>query len=70
MTFIFGLYLRYEHLNALSFKVSAPEFPIQDHLAARSCCDLDLQDSNLNLACDTSQYGDHFCDIVLKSDFK
>jgi hypothetical protein len=39
--------------------------------AARSCCDLDLQGSNLNVACDTSsQYGDHFCEKVLKSDFK
>jgi len=39
--------------------------------AARSCCDLDLQGSDPNLACDTSsQYGDHLCEIVLKSDFK
>jgi hypothetical protein len=39
--------------------------------AARSCCDFDLQGSNPNVASDTSsQYGDHFCDIVLKSDFK
>jgi len=39
--------------------------------AARSCCDLDLQGSDPNVARDTSsQYGDHFCEIVLKSDFK
>jgi len=39
--------------------------------AAWSCCDLDLQGSNPNLARDmSSQYGDHFCEIVLKSDFK
>jgi len=38
---------------------------------AMSCCDLDLQGSNPNLARDTlSQYGDHFCEIVLNSDFK
>ena len=39
--------------------------------AARSCCDLDLQGSDPNLAHDiATQYGDHFCEIVLKSDFK
>jgi len=39
--------------------------------AARSCCDLDLQDSNTNIARDMlSQYGDNFCEIVWKSDFK
>ena len=39
--------------------------------AARSCCDLDLQGSNPNVAPDTApQYGDHFCKIVLKWDFK
>jgi len=38
---------------------------------ARSCCDLDLQGSHLNVACDmSSQYGDYFCKIVLKSDIK
>ena len=31
----------------------------------------DLQGSNRNVAFDTSsQYGDHFCEIVLKSNFK
>jgi len=35
--------------------------------AARSYFDLDLQGSNPNVACDTaSQYGYHFCEIVLK----
>ena len=39
--------------------------------ATRSCCDLDLQGSNPNDARDmSSQYGDHFCNIVLKSGFK
>jgi hypothetical protein len=39
--------------------------------AARSCCDLDLQGSDPNVARDTSsQYGDHFCEIILKSDSK
>ena len=38
--------------------------------AARSCCDVDLQGSDPNHAHDTSQYGDHFCEIVLKSNFK
>ena len=39
--------------------------------AARSCCDLDLQGSDPNVARDTpSQYGDHFCEIFSKSDFK
>jgi len=38
---------------------------------ARSCFDLVLQGSDQNVACDkTSQYGDHFCKMVLKSDFK
>ena len=39
--------------------------------AARSCCDLDLQGSDPNVAHDTSsQYGDYLCEIVSKSDFK
>jgi len=43
----------------------------QTRFAARSCCDLDLQGSDLNFVYDTaSQYGDHFCAIVLKWDFK
>jgi len=38
---------------------------------ARSCCDLDLQGSDPNVARDTSsQYGTHFCEMVSKSDFK
>ena len=37
----------------------------------RSCCDLDLQGSNPNVAGGTSsQYGDHFSGVVLESDFK
>jgi len=39
--------------------------------AARSCCDLELQGSDPNIARDTSsQYDDHFCEIFSKSDFK
>jgi len=39
--------------------------------AARSGCDLGLLGSNLNNVRDmSSQYGDHLCKIVLKSDFK
>jgi hypothetical protein len=40
-------------------------------LKTRSCCDLDLQGSDSNVVRDkSSQYGDHFCEIVVKSDFK
>jgi len=43
----------------------------QHNFAVRSCCDLDLQGSSLNVALDTtSQYGDHSCEIVFKTDFK
>jgi hypothetical protein len=39
--------------------------------ASRSYCDHDLQGSDPNVARYTSsQYGDHFSEIVLKSDFK
>ena len=39
--------------------------------AVTSCCDLDLQGSKQNVACDmSSKYGDHFCEIVVKSNFK
>jgi hypothetical protein len=41
-----------------------------NYLKTRSCCDLDLQNSDPNVARDTSsQYGDDFCEIVVKSDF-
>jgi len=41
------------------------------NLAARSCCDLDFQGRDPTFARDTSsQYGDHFCEIVVKFDFK
>jgi len=41
------------------------------HFAVWSCYDLDLQGSSLYVALDTSsQYGDHSCEIVFKSDFK
>jgi len=36
-----------------------------------SCCDLDLQSSDPHVMGNTSsQYGDHFGEIVVKSDFK
>ena len=39
--------------------------------AARSCCELDLQGSDQTVGHDmSSHYGDHFCEIVVKSDFK
>jgi len=39
--------------------------------AARSCCDHELQGSNQNVTRDmSSEYGDHFCEIVVKSVFK
>ena len=39
--------------------------------AAMSCCDPDLQGSDQNVTRDmSSEYGDHFCEIVVKSDFK
>jgi len=37
---------------------------------ARSCYDLGLHGSNPNIARDTSQYGDHSGEIVVKFDFK
>jgi len=40
-------------------------------VSTRSCCDLDLQGSDLNVARDTlSRYVDHICEKVLKSNFK
>ena len=39
--------------------------------AAMSCCDLHLQGIDTKVVCDiSSQYGDHFCERVLRSDFK
>ena len=39
--------------------------------AKRSCCDLDLQGSDPNVARDMScQYGDQLCEIIVKFDFK
>ena len=39
--------------------------------AARSCCDLELQGSDPNVARDmSSQYGDHFSEIFMRSNFK
>jgi len=41
------------------------------YFAARSCCDLDLSGSDQIAVCDmSSQFGDHFCEIVEKSDFR
>jgi len=39
--------------------------------AAKSCCDLDLLGSDQKVARDmSSQYGNHFCEIVVKSNFE
>jgi len=39
--------------------------------AARSCCDLDLQGIDSNAVCNMSSlHCDHFCEIVVKSNFK
>ena len=41
------------------------------NFASMSCCDLDLQCSDPNIALDMSpQYGNHFCEKVVKPDFK
>jgi len=42
------------------------KFWARHDFAARSCCDLGLQGSNPNVACDTSQHEDHLCEIVFK----
>ena len=43
----------------------------QTCFGARLCCDIDLQGSDQNVNCDTaSQYGNHFSEIVVKSDFE
>jgi len=44
---------------------------VRHDFAARSCCDLDLQCSDPNVVRDmSSQYGNHFCEIVSNSNFK
>ena len=41
------------------------------NFAARSCCTLDLQGSDQIVKRDmSSEYGDHLCEIIVKSDFK
>jgi len=40
------------------------------NFAARSCCDFDLHGSEPNARDTSSQYGDHFCEIFSKFDFK
>jgi len=43
----------------------------QHVFATRSCCDLDLQGINPNVVRNMStQYSYHFCEIVVKSNFK
>jgi len=57
--------------NSFKIKLHKTKLWGRHDFAARSCCDLDLQGSDLNLAHDlSSQYGVHYCEIVLKSDFK
>ena len=51
--------------------ISMKYFWAGHNFAARSCCDLDLQGSDPNVVRDTSsQYGDEFCEMVFKYDFK
>ena len=57
--------------NSLKIRLQITKLWPGHDFDARSCCDLDLHGSDPIGACDTwSQYGDHFCEIVSKSDFK
>jgi len=57
--------------NSFKIRLYITNVWVGHDFATRSCCDLDIQGSYPNLACDTSShYGDHICEIVLKSDFK
>jgi len=57
--------------NSFEIRLQKTKLYAGHNFAARSCCDLDLQGSDLNDACDmSSQYGDHFCETVLKFNFK
>ena len=54
----------FEHLFYL-FYIQITKLLAGHDYAVRSCCDLDLQGSSLNVALDTlSQYGDYSCEIV------
>jgi len=77
---LFGCYITFPYLTIKNISPSktgdAPQMGTLSQkglvvFAAKSWYDLDLQGSDPNVACDTlSQYGDHFSEIVLKSDFK
>jgi len=57
--------------NSFKIRLQITKLWAGHDFAARSCCDLDLQGSDPNVARDTSsQYGDHFCEIFSKADFK
>ena len=52
-------------------KLKITKLWVGHNFAARSCCDLDLQGSDQNVACDRSSlYGDYSCEIFVKFDFK
>jgi len=51
-------------------RLQITKFWARHDFATRSCCDLGLQGSNPNVVRDTSQYGDHSCEIVVKFDFQ
>jgi len=59
------------HVNYFLNRLQITKLWAVNNFAKRSCCDLDLQGSDPNVARDTSsQYGDQLCKIILKSDFK
>jgi len=58
-------------LNILEIHLQRTKLGGGHDFAASSCCDLDIQGSDPHVARDkSSQYGDHFCEIVLKNDFQ
>jgi hypothetical protein len=57
--------------STLFVHISRRKLEHRHDFAARLCRDLDLKGSDPNVARDTlSHYGDHICEIVVKSDFK
>jgi len=57
--------------NIFEIRLQITKLLAGHYFSARSCCDLDLQGSDPNVARDTSsQYGDHFCEIFSNCDFK
>ena len=55
-------------INVKKIRLQITKLWAGHEFAVRSCCDLDLQGSSLNVAIDTSsQNGDHSCEKVFKS---